>query len=169
MTVFDYAVLGIIGFSVLLGMLRGFVREALDLAGWVVAFFVARAYGVQAAGMLAEYLPNESLRLVAGFLAVYLLTLLLASLLAIGLSEVVKKVGLGLPDRLFGLLFGCARGVLVVGILVLLGGMTSLPQRQEWQDATFSPPLEALVMAAVPWLPKQMTQYLNFDQKVTLP
>jgi membrane protein required for colicin V production len=168
-TVFDYAVLGIIGFSVLLGLLRGFIRESLDLAGWVVAFLAARAYGVQAAGMLTEYLPNENLRMVGGFLAVFLLALLLASLLAVGLSEVVKKVGLGLLDRLLGLAFGCARGVVVVGVLVLLGGMTSLPQRQEWQDATFSAPSEALVLAATPWLPEQMTRYLDFDQQVNLP
>lgn len=168
MTVFDYAVLGVIGFSILLGLMRGFVRESLDLAGWVAAFLAARTFGVQAAALLADYLPNENLRLVAGFLAVFLLALLLAGLLAAGLSEVVKKVGLGMLDRMLGLVFGCLRGVLIVSVLVLLGGMTSLPQRQEWRDAAFSPPLEALVLLAVPWLPESMARHLSFEQNSNL-
>ncbi len=163
MTVFDYVVLGVIGFSVLLGLMRGFVRESLGLAGWVVALLAARSYGVQAAGVLPDAIPNDSLRMLAGFLVVFLGVLLIASLLAVAISEVVKKIGLGMLDRALGLVFGGIRGLLIVGVLVLLGGMTSLPQRQEWRDATFSAPLEAMVLAAVPWLPADMTKHLKFD------
>lgn len=163
MTVFDYVVLGVIGLSVLLGLMRGFVRESLGLAGWIIALFAARSYGVQAAAMLPGGIPNESLRMLAGFLVVFLGVLLVTSLLAVGVSEMVKKIGLGMLDRGLGLLFGGARGLLIVGVMVLLGGMTSLPQRQEWRDATFSSPLEAMVQAASPWLPADMTKHLKFD------
>jgi membrane protein required for colicin V production len=162
-TVFDYVVLGVVGFSILLSLMRGFIREALGLGGWVIALVAARCYGVQVAGMLPGAIPNENIRMVAGFLVVFLGMLLVTSLLAVGISEVVRKIGLGMLDRGLGLLFGCARGLLIVGVMVLLGGMTSLPQRPEWRDAMFSSPLEAMVLAAVPWLPADMTKHLKFD------
>src|SRR5690606_8185055 len=99
MTSFDYAVLIIIGLSVLLSMMRGFVREILALASWVVAFFVAKAYVKDVAPLLPEAIPNESLRYLAAFLVLFLVTLLVCSLLAVALSQLFKHVGLSWLDR----------------------------------------------------------------------
>lgn len=163
MTVFDYAVLGIIGVSILLSLLRGFVREFVGLASWVVAAFAAKFYAVQVALMLPVSIPNQGLRMVAGFVIVFLGILLLASLLAIAISELFKQAGLGWLDRSMGALFGLARGLLIVGVLVLLGGMTSLPQDPRWRNAMFSSPVEAMVVAVKPWLPQEMTKYIKYD------
>lgn len=163
MTVFDYAVLGIIGLSVLLSILRGFLRETLSLAGWVAAFFVAKLYTLQLAPLLPQSIPGESLRLLAAFLILFLVTLLVSSLLAIALAEVFKKIGLGWLDRWLGALFGMARGVLVIGIVVLLGGLTTLPRETFWRNAMFSAPFEALVVSALPWLPDGIAKHINYD------
>ena len=164
MTVFDYAVLGILGASILLSLMRGFVREALGLASWVVALFMARSYAVTVAHMLPNAIPNESLRMLAGFVIVFLGTLLATSLLTIFISELVKKMGLSVMDRGLGAIFGMTRGVLIVGVLVMLGGLTSLPQREEWRDAMLSAPLEDMVIKASSWLPQDFTKHLKFDQ-----
>jgi membrane protein required for colicin V production len=161
--VFDYVVLGIIGVSMLLSLMRGFVREFLGLASWVVATLVARVYAVDIAVMLPASIPNQGLRLVAAFAIVFLGILLIASLLAIAISELFKQVGLGWLDRGLGAFFGLARGVLIVGVLVLLGGMTSLPQEPRWRNAMFSAPLEAMVMVTIPWLPQEMTKHIKYD------
>lgn len=163
MTVFDYCVLGIIGVSVLLSLMRGFVREFLGLAGWIVAALTAKVYAVDIALMLPASIPNQGLRLVAAFTMVFLGILLIASLLAIAISELFKQVGLGWLDRGLGGLFGLARGLLIVGVLVLLGGMTSFPQDARWRNAMFSAPLEAMVVAVKPWLPQEMTKQLKYD------
>lgn len=163
MTVFDYAVLGIVGVSILLSLLRGFVREFLGLASWVVATFAAKIYSVQVAMLLPASIPNQGLRMVAGFAIVFLGILLLASLLAIAISELFKQAGLGSIDRGLGALFGLARGLLIVGVLVLLGGMTSLPQDPRWRNAMFSAPMEAMVMAVQPWLPQEMKKHIKYD------
>jgi membrane protein required for colicin V production len=162
-TVFDYAVLGIIGISVLLSLLRGFIREFLGLASWVLAAFAAKIYAVQVALMLPASIPSQGLRMIAGFAMVFLGILLLASLLAIAISELFKQVGLGWLDRGMGAFFGLARGLLIVGVLVLLGGMTSLPQDPRWRNAMFSSPMEAMVVAVKPWLPHEMTQHIKYD------
>lgn len=162
MTVFDYAVLAIIGLSILLSMMRGFLREVLALAGWVAAFFVAKLYTLELAPLLPEAIPSETLRLLAAFVILFLATLLVTSLLAIALSEVFKKVGLGWLDRWLGAIFGLARGVIIVGVLVLLAGLTSIPQDARWRNAMFSAPLEALVMSCLPWMPHGVAKHIKF-------
>jgi len=163
MTVFDYAVLIIVGVSILLSLMRGFLREVLALASWVAAFLVAKLYTVQLAPLLPEAIPNQSLRLLAAFAILFLGTLLIASLLSIALSELFKQVGMGWLDRWLGALFGLARGVLIVAVLVLLGGLTSLPQDVRWRNAMFSAPLEAMVASVMPWLPRDIAKHVKYD------
>lgn len=163
MTVFDYAVLGVIGISVLLSILRGFVREVLALAAWVAAFFVAKLYTVQLAPLLPQSIPSEELRLLAAFLVLFLLTLLVCSLLAIAVSSLFKQVGLGWLDRGLGAFFGLVRGMLVVLVAVLLAGLTGLPRAPEWREAMFSAPLEALVLESLPWLPEGVAKHVKYD------
>lgn len=163
MTFFDYAVLSVIGLSILLSILRGFLRETLSLAGWVAAFFVAKLYTLELAPLLPEAIPGEGLRLLAAFLILFLVTLLISSLLAIALAEVFKKIGLGWLDRILGALFGLARGVIIVGVAVLLAGLTALPREPFWRNAMFSAPFEAMVLSALPWLPQGIAKHINYD------
>lgn len=163
MTFFDYGVLGIISISLLLSILRGFVRETLSLAGWVAAFFVAKLYTMQLAPMLPQAIPSESLRLLAAFLILFLATLLIVSLVTIVLGEVFKRIGLGPVDRMLGALFGLARGILIVAVIVLLSGLTTLPREAFWRDAMLSVPFETLVTNALPWLPEGIAKNINYD------
>lgn len=163
MTAFDYAVLLIVGFSVLLSVMRGMVREVLALLSWVAAFWVAKAYAVHFAPMLPKGIPDQELRLLAAFLVLFLVTLLLASLLTIALSELIKTVGLTFLDRGLGALFGLVRGGVIVMVLVLLAGLTSLPRQPLWQNAMFSAPLEAVAIAIKPWLPADFAKRIRYD------
>ena len=136
MTLFDLAVLAIVGLSVLLSVIRGLVREVLALAAWVVAFLAANMLAATVAPWMPEALPSEELRLLAGFLCVFVGVLIAMSVLAMLASKLVKSAGLGLEDRLLGSAFGLARGLLVVMILVLLAGLTSLPRQAVWRNAS---------------------------------
>jgi len=163
MTSFDYAVLAIIGLSILLSMMRGFVREILSLVSWVVAFFVAKFYTLELAPLLPKEIPSESLRLLAAFLILFLATLLVSSLLAIALAQVFKHLGLNWVDRFLGAFFGLARGIVIVGVLVLLAGLTSLPKDGRWRNAMFSAPLEAMVVSVLPWFPHDIAKHVKYD------
>ncbi len=162
MTWIDYAVLAIIGVSVLLSVIHGFVRELLSLASWVSAFLVAQYFASQVAALLPAAVPNESLRLLAGFLAVFLIVLLAATLLAIAISSLIKRAGLGAADRLLGAVFGLVRGVAVVMVIVLLAGLTALPTTPAWRQAMTSAPLEALANTVKVWLPSDLSKHINY-------
>ena len=163
MTLFDYAVLIIIGSSVVVSVIRGFTREVLSLLGWVIAFLAANALSGVVAEWLAPFIKDGPVRALTAFVAVFVVTLILASLLAMAVSRLLRSAGLGLEDRLLGGFFGFARGILIVLTLVLLSGLTALPRQPAWSDAMLSPPLEALAGAMKPWLPQAVSRYLSYD------
>ncbi len=163
MTVFDYAVLAIIGLSVILSMMRGLVKEVLSILGWVAAFYVGRTYTGELLPMMPVGIPTDSLRILAAFLVLFLATLLLSTLLAIAISAVFKKIGLGWLDRLLGAMFGVFKGLLIVCVLVFLAGLTELPKDARWKNAMFSSPIEVLVINMLPWLPEGIVKHVKYD------
>lgn len=163
MTSFDYVVLTIIGLSIILSMMRGLVREALAIMGWVAAFYVAKTYANEILPMMPVDIPTEPLRILAAFLVLFLATLLVASLLGIALSAIFKKIGLGWLNRLLGAVFGLARGILIVCIIVFLAGLTNIPKDARWRNAMFSAPTEALVISMLPWVPISIAKHVKYD------
>lgn len=163
MTAFDYAVLTIVGLSVIFSVMRGMIKEVLSILGWVAAFYVGRTYTSQLLPMMPADIPSESLRILAAFLVLFLATLLLSTLLAIAISTVFKKIGLGWLDRLLGAFFGVFRGLLIICILVFLAGLTELPKDARWKNAMFSSPIEALVISMLPWLPEGIAKHVKYD------
>jgi membrane protein required for colicin V production len=163
MTSFDYAVLSIIGLSVVLSVMRGLVREVLAILGWIAAFYVAKTYSNEILPMMPDAIPTESLRILAAILVLFIATLLLATLLAIALSAIFNKIGLGWLNRFFGAFFGLARGVVIVCIIVFLAGLTDFPKDARWRNAMFSAPFEALVISLLPWVPINIAQHIRYD------
>lgn len=163
MTWFDHGVLLVMGVSALVAVLRGFVREVLSLLSWVAAFVAASTFAGTIAPMLPAAIPNDSLRLLAAFLLVFGATLLVMVVITLAVVELVRVVGLGFFDRVLGLAFGLVRGVLVVLTVVLLAGLTRLPEDAGWRDAMLSQPLEALAMAVRPYLPADLARKIRYD------
>jgi membrane protein required for colicin V production len=163
MTPFDYAVLLIVGASVLVSVMRGLVREVLSLLGWLIAFVAAALASPTVSEWMTGTIANESLRILAAFVAVFVFTLVAMSLTAMAVAGLMRKAGLGLEDRVLGGVFGLARGVLIVMVFVLLSGLTSLPRQPLWNDAMLSPPLVALAGAVKPWLPLVVSRNLSYE------
>ena len=162
MTIFDFVVLIIFVVSISISVVRGIVRESLSLAGWVIAYMVAKAFAKDFVSMLPLSITGDSLRVLISFSALFLSVLLVMSLITILASALVKTVGLGSVDRLFGAFFGLARGLLAVLLLVLLAGLTTLPQEPFWKKALLSKPLEAGVIMTMPWLPQDLSKRINY-------
>jgi membrane protein required for colicin V production len=163
MTIFDYIVLIIIGLSVILSVMRGMIREVLAIVGLVAAFYVGITYTNQLLPMMPIDIPNDALRVLAAFLVLFLATLLLATLLGIALSAIFKKAGLGWLNRFLGALFGVARGLLIVCVIVFLAGLTDIPKDSRWRNAMFSAPIEALVLSSLSWVPESIAKHVKYD------
>ena len=162
MTIFDYVVLFILVSSVVISTMRGLVKEILSLAGWVVAFIVANAFGAKLAPMLPSVIPGEALRLIVAFIALFLGVRVLMGLLALAIGALIEASGLTLADRGLGGLFGLGRGIVIVLAGVILCGMTSIPQQAFWKDALLSPMAETGARTVKPFLPAAFAQHVQF-------
>ena len=99
MTSFDYTIFVIIGISIVVSMMRGAVRELLAIAGWLIAIYIVKTYATQLIPLLPADIPTESLKILAAYIITFLGVLLIASLLTIALSTLIKKIGLNWLNR----------------------------------------------------------------------
>jgi membrane protein required for colicin V production len=162
MTGFDYIVIAIFLLSALLGWWRGFVYEVLSLAGWVAAWLVARFFADSVAPYMPAVLGAGSMRTVAAFITLFFMTLLVGSLVSWLLSKLIRWVGLGWLDSLLGMSFGVLRGAIVVLVMVMLAGMTRIPQEPFWRNAWSSKHFESMAMAIHAWLPEGVAQRVRY-------
>ncbi|MBS0423470.1 MAG: CvpA family protein [Proteobacteria bacterium] len=165
MTALDYVVSGIFLISVILSIYRGFVREALSIAGWVVAFIVASAYASFFEQFLPAEIAGETLRISIAFVLTFLSVLLITALATMLLTTLIKGIGLGFIDRLFGSIFGLLRALVIVTLLTLIAGLTTIPNQVFWQHAVLSRPLEAIAIQVLPWLPTDLSKRISFERK----
>jgi len=162
MTTLDYVVMAVVGASVALGLWRGVVGEIIALVAWVLAFFAAKTWGSEVARVFFDGIADPAMRTVAAWVAVFVVVLVLMALLRLAVRGLLKALGLSLSDRLLGVVFGAVRGLAIVLVLVVVGGMTSLPKEKWWADAYFSAPLETAVLAGKPWLPVDVAKRIRF-------
>lgn len=142
--------------------MRGLLREVLSLFGWVAAFVVANAYGAELALLLPEIIPGSTLRLIVGFIVLFIGVRLLMSLLTMAVDSVVTASGLKLIDRGLGGLFGFGRGVVIVLAVALLCGMTAIPQQPFWRGALLSPLVESAARTVQQFLPGDYIRQVKF-------
>uniref|UniRef100_A0A173GZT2 Colicin v production transmembrane protein n=1 Tax=Pandoraea faecigallinarum TaxID=656179 RepID=A0A173GZT2_9BURK len=162
LTVVDYAAIAILLGSMLLGMLRGLVRELFNLVGWVVAFFVARAFGPSVAHWLPADLPGGELTQGAlGFLLVLVAVVFGAGIVSALVGRMTDLIGLRPADRGLGMLFGIVRGVLLLMLLMVAAKLTALPQQPVWQQSVTRPWVEAGLERLMPYLPEAVRHYLR--------
>lgn len=141
----DWAIIGVIVISALLSLWRGFVREAVALVGWLLAFFLARGFHDDLSPYLSDDIQPAGLRLALAWVAIFLVVLFVSYLLAKLGQVLIDKAGLTTPDRLLGMAFGLLRGLAVCAALVIVSkAFTRLPEAPAWQDSRLVPPLETV-------------------------
>lgn len=161
-TIFDYLVLFVLICSIVISTLRGLVKEVLSLLGWVAAFVIANAYSENLAMLLPDVISGNVTRLIVAFVTLFIGVRLLIWLLTMAADEFIKASGLTLADRGLGSLFGLARGMVIVLAVVLLCGMTAIPQQPFWKEALLSPWVESAARTVKPFLPGDFARHVNF-------
>jgi|SRR5580658_402251 membrane protein required for colicin V production len=128
---FDYLLTVVMIFSVIAGLMRGLLREAIGLISWVVAIWVAFHYSSQLEPYLGGMLTNDALRPWVARAVIFLLVLLIGTTLAVVIAHFVRVSMFAGMDRLWGALFGIVRGMVVLSAIVILCQGMSL-QSEGW-------------------------------------
>jgi membrane protein required for colicin V production len=147
--------------SGLVGILRGLVREVLALVGWIVAFVLAYHFGGMAAQWMPESLPGGELTRSARLSRRILWYVDRRRAGGAILGQLLESTGLKPADRGLGLLFGLARGALIVMLVVVLAGLTRLPEEPFWRDAVSRPYVMQAMDELRHWLPPDLAKYVK--------
>ena len=174
----DYAIIGIVLLSTLVGIVRGFLREVLAFVIWLAALFVAwtfhKEFAVTLGGWIADAYPqqelteelagwvtNPHLRIIAAFLILVLGVLILGAIVSHLLSMLLKKKGLIIGNRILGAVFGAARGIVLVAMLVFFGSLTPLPKDDWWRQSPLIGRFRILAERILEQIPVQVTDRLK--------
>jgi membrane protein required for colicin V production len=136
----DYLILGVLIVSMLLGMIRGFVREAIALLSWLGGLWLAWRYASALEPLLGGTIGDPPVSIWAARTLIVLGVLVLGWLLAGLLTYLLRHSGLSIMvDRLLGLVVGFVRGGVVIAVFVLLGQFVELTRVSWWKQSTLLP------------------------------
>jgi len=158
----DYAILGILLISSFISVVRGFVKEALSLVGWVLAFWVSLSFAVPLSKLFESSSDDPTLRLIIAFVVLFVLSLIVSAVINFFASRLVQRTGLTGTDRFLGVIFGFLRGAVLVSVLVLLAGLTTLPKEDWWDDSFLLFRFQAIAMWVRELLPSDVAASFNF-------
>jgi membrane protein required for colicin V production len=160
MLTIDAIILAVFLISVVIGLVRGFFREALSVATWAAAVWIALNYS-QLMDPLLGSLASPDLRFWAGKILIFILVLIIGGLINHLIHILVAKTGLSGTDRLLGMIFGAIRGVLVVGLAVVIFRLMGLDQEAWWEESRAIPFLEPAANWMQGYLEEGLAQLQN--------
>jgi membrane protein required for colicin V production len=119
-TFLDLILLVVMLVSAMLAMIRGFMREILSIAAWVIGALTALYFSTRLGPLVKAYFSlSDTVSNVLAAAAVFLVTLLVVSVITVRISDMILDSRVGALDRTLGFLFGLGRGLLIVVVAFL--------------------------------------------------
>jgi membrane protein required for colicin V production len=118
-TLLDIGLLVVMLISGILAMVRGFMREILSIAAWVIAAGVTLYGYARVEAYVKQYVTNDLVAKVIAIGGLFLITLLVVSILTVKISDLVLDSRVGALDRSLGFIFGLARGLVIMVVAFL--------------------------------------------------
>lgn len=162
---FDGLILLLILFSILMGVIRGFVVEAIALFSWILGFWLAFTRAQDFASLVPASISDPGIRLLAAFLLVLILVLTVGALVNFLFSFLIRGKLLRWLDHGFGVIFGLVRGVALVAVVLLLLRLTPFIDSDWWQQSGMVPKILPLTLYFENLVPEAAWQkYLLLDE-----
>ncbi len=156
----DWALLGLLGLSVLIGLARGLVFELMSLVGWVVAYVAAQVVSPRLLAHVPVGVPGSALQAGVAFVAAFVAVLITWSLLARLVRLGLHATPLTLIDRMLGAGFGLLRGGMLLLALATAVAFTPAARSQPWQDSHAAVWLSLALQGIKPMLPYEVARHL---------
>jgi membrane protein required for colicin V production len=127
----DYVLIGLVAFSCIAGLMRGLLREVISLATWLLAIAIAWRFSDLLEPHLGGLMAGHAVRPWAARVIIFLAIMLIGTAIGAIISHFVRLSIFNALDHGLGMLFGLLRGVVVIGLLVMLCHTLQL-QREGW-------------------------------------
>jgi len=156
MTSVDLAVLAVMFVSGLLAFSRGLVREVLSIGAWLGAAVIAITFLPAVRPLLVPYMPSPEWIDPAGYIVLFLVSLIVLSLIAKTIGGAVRSSAIGGIDRTLGLLFGLARGAALSVVVYIVACMAIPPDR--WPEQVLESRSLPYIYTGALWVARQIPQ-----------
>lgn len=158
MTTFDWIIIAIFVISIIVGIMRGFMREALSIMSWVIAGWLGVTFCSEAGDYIAQYisLPAEYFRIAAGFGAIFIITLFIFSLLSYVITKLFVQGPIKGTDRALGVIFGVVRGAAIIAVVIVLSRGLGMSSSDWWQKSQLVGHIEPVADYIEAILPEQL-------------
>ena len=160
LAVADWAFLGVLVVSLIIGAWRGLVYEILSVLGWAASFYIAQWFAPPLAAVLPLQSASDPVRYAAAFVLIFIVSVFLAGLVAVLFKKLIEAMGLRPVDRTLGAAFGLVRGVILLLAVTVVVNMTAFKTSTWWQESVGAGVLTAAVTGLKPVLPEQFAKYL---------
>ncbi len=166
MTGIDIIIILALIVSAAISFFRGFYREFFSLAVWIGAVFLTLAFSANFATLLPESIESPQARLGISATILFFGTVLVGSLGSWLAMNVVGSRRAKKFDRIAGVLFGLARGVFIVTVLVLLANLSpTIEQELWWRDSAILPGVQQLAKGIHEQLPADLATHFSFPSE----
>lgn len=164
---FDYVIVGVVLLSVIVGFFRGFLREAISLATLFFAFYAALKFSYVISGMF-HFVSNPRLEYILSAIVTFIVVMVLGAMINKVAGGLLMATGLGIFDKLLGLGFGAARGLLFVTIMLLAIQVTRMDNLAWVQQSDLAPRFQPIVTYFSGMLPKELTNVTAWMQTLSI-
>jgi membrane protein required for colicin V production len=135
----DWILIFVVLISCAIGVWRGFMREAISVATWVIGLWLAWTFSSVVEPALGGLLSGPDVKVWVARLIILVLVVLAGNFVGFVVTKAVRYSPFGAADRMLGLLFGLLRGALLIGIGVILGELVELDTENWWKQSALLP------------------------------
>lgn len=116
----DIFIITLMASSAIVGIIRGFVKESMAFVGWGIATFAAVNYGDEVSNYIGQIIIHTKLAYSISYSGVFLVTILIWNMISYIIYQYIRYSSFSLFDRFLGAMFGFLRGVLFIGLLIVI-------------------------------------------------
>ena len=164
MSTADIVVLCLILLPAVVGVFYGFLNIVFSLLSWAISLGLTIKLVPYFSPLLENYVDQPVIRMVLAFIGLFILCLLVMSGISFLIVKLLGKTGLTAADRILGLFFGMALGILIVLVIVFMAGFTAFPQETWWEESKLAEPFERISIWSSQYLPESVSEYHSYEQ-----
>lgn len=120
MNPFDTIITIILGYCLIRGFFRGLIKEISSIIGVLGGFYIGHSYYLEIARPLSAWISNPAYAKILGFMLLFCGVFVFVSILGVIIKYLMNIAFLGWVDRICGVLFGIAKGVLITSVLLMI-------------------------------------------------
>ena len=169
----DYTIIGLIVFSTVISFFRGFTREIVSFFVWIFGILIALKFAGSLQIYFVTWTSSSMIRYIIAFLLLFFIVFMVGVLLNTLIHLFIEKVGLSITDRLLGVFFGVARGLVIVAVILMFVSVSSIQETTVVSESRLVPDFQPMVTWLNTFLPQEMKEFSEWvaigSQNETLP